>query len=49
MGMWDEPIKNDLTQNKIKIFMYLHLTTYFPNLPSYLSTYLPTQVGIWPR
>jgi hypothetical protein len=28
--------KNDLTQNKVKLFMYLHLTTYFFNLPTYL-------------
>jgi hypothetical protein len=36
--------KNDLTQNKIKIFMYLNLSTYLPNLPTYffyLPTYLP--------
>jgi hypothetical protein len=35
-------IKYDLAQNKIQIFMYLHLITYFPNLPTYFSTYLPT-------
>jgi hypothetical protein len=34
--------KNDLTQNKIEIFMYLHLITYFPYLPTYFSTYLLT-------
>jgi hypothetical protein len=32
--------KKDLTQNKIKTFMYLHLTTYLPNLPTYLFIYL---------
>jgi len=32
MGIWDEPIKKGLTQNKIKIFMYIHLT----HLPTYL-------------
>jgi len=37
--------KNNLTQNKIKIFMYLRLTTYFPNLPTYFSTYLPTYLS----
>jgi hypothetical protein len=37
--------KNDLTQNKIKIFMYLHLTTYFPNLLTYFLTYLPTYLS----
>jgi len=35
-------IENELTQNKIKIFMYLYLTTYFPKLPTYFPTYLPT-------
>jgi hypothetical protein len=34
-------IENDLTQNKIEIFMCLPLTTYFPNLPTYFPTYLP--------
>ncbi len=32
--------KNNLTQNEIKIFMYLHLTTYFPNLPTHLTKYV---------
>jgi hypothetical protein len=32
--------KNDLTQNKIKIFIYLHLTTSFPKLPTYVNKYL---------
>jgi hypothetical protein len=39
MGWTNE---NDLTQNKIKIFMYLHLIIYFPNLLTYFFTYLPT-------
>jgi hypothetical protein len=34
--------KIDLNQNKIYIFMYLHLTTYFLNLLTYFLTYLPT-------
>jgi hypothetical protein len=28
--------ENNLTQNKIKILMYLHWATYFPNLFTYL-------------
>jgi len=35
----------NLTQNKIKIFMYLHLSTYFPNLATYFFTYLPTYLS----
>jgi hypothetical protein len=33
-------IENNLTQNKKSIFMYLYLTTYFPNLPTYLPKYI---------
>jgi hypothetical protein len=35
MGIWDEPIKKDLTQNKITIFLNIHL----PNLPTYILQY----------
>jgi hypothetical protein len=38
-------IKYDLTQNKVKIFIYLHLITYFPNLWTYfLFIYLFTYI-----
>jgi hypothetical protein len=38
-------IKYDLTQNKIWIFIDLHLTTFFPNLQTYFSTYIPTYLS----